>query len=120
MQLKPGPKSISVCFAKDLKPCMTIRFILVAFESCATARGADTFGMSPSFSMGISLYMYYLKFIVKNLNQARNKVKSLSFAVPFLLVMLHDSPCSNFLCPFAISSRFLCRFFYMLIHPLLF
>src|SRR3989338_9273726 len=61
MQLKPGPKSISVCFAKDLKPCITIRFILVAFESCATARGADTLGMSPSFSMGISLYMYYLK-----------------------------------------------------------
>ena len=34
-QLKLPPKRISVCFANDLKPCITILFILVAFKVSA-------------------------------------------------------------------------------------
>src|SRR3989338_10384589 len=65
-QLKLPPKRISVCLAKDLKSCITILLILVAFRgSTATA----TCGMpgpliEASSSTGILLCWYYLKVIV--------------------------------------------------------
>src|SRR3989338_9083274 len=37
-QLKLPPNSISVCFANDLKPCITILFILVDLAASAATR----------------------------------------------------------------------------------
>src|SRR3989338_2238132 len=76
-QLKFPPNNISVCFAKDLKPCITILFILVAFNASAAIAiwGIACVSLETCSSMRILLCWYYLKFILlpRIINIQKNK-----------------------------------------------